>query len=499
LDKDLMLEKLPDQLASDRRSGQSENPAPRARLKRSILGGLSGRLLVLTIIFVMIAEVLIFVPSVANFRNVWLQNHLDTAETASIVYLDDSETMLSNKAQEDLLKATQSLSVSIREGSVSRLMASMPTYNNVSENINLGIMQPVESLRSALSTLFFGGERTYQVSGPMKSRQAEIKLVQEDKYLRDALLNYARNILLISLVISLITASLVFLTLYWMIVRPIIRLSSNMDEFSRHPENRALVYNPTGRGDELGIAEERLSALQSDLQTTLRQKQHLAELGLAVSKINHDLRNILASALLFSDRLAGISDPTVQRFAPKLVKTIERAVEYTRSVLAYGKAMESAPKLRTHQLAGIIDEVGESLGIEHSSGFEWHNGVDADITVNCDPEQIFRAVLNLGRNAVQAMADAPSPASVSRLEITASQNSADTRIRVRDTGPGIPDHQKPKLFAAFQSSGKSGGTGLGLAIAAELVRAHGGTIELEKSDGAGSVFLITLPGGAQAG
>ncbi|MGB7287048.1 MAG: HAMP domain-containing sensor histidine kinase, partial [Salaquimonas sp.] len=464
-----------------------------ARFRQSVARGLSGRLLVLTIVFVMIAEVLIFVPSVANFRNVWLQNHLDTAETASIVYLDGSDTMLSQMAQEDLLKATQSLSVSIREGSVSRLMAAKPSTGMIDENIQLGVMQPFVSLKSALSTLFFGGDRIYSVSGPMKSGNSEIQLVQEDKYLRAALLTYSRNILLISLVISLITASLVFMALYWMIVRPIIKLSSNMDEFSQHPENVNLVFNPTGRKDEIGIAEERLSSLQSDLQATLRQKQHLAELGLAVSKINHDLRNILASALLFSDRLTEISDPTVQRFAPKLVKTIDRAVEYTRSVLDYGRAMESPPKLRTHNLRALISEVGDTLDAEREVNFLWQNKVPENLDIVCDHEQIFRVVLNLGRNAVQAMESEECESRERRLTVIADQDTNMLSIRIIDTGPGIPPLQQDKLFEAFQGSTKAGGTGLGLAIANELIRAHGGAIQLESSSSTGSTFLITLP------
>jgi len=462
------------------------------RFRQSVARGLSGRLLFLTIIFVMIAEVLIFVPSVANFRNVWLQNHLDTAESASIVYLDQTDAMLSVQAQEELLQATRSLSVAIRDGSVNRLMAAMPSDRIVGENITLGIMQPLNSLRSALSTLFFGGDRVYRVSGPMKSRNAEIQLVQEDSYLRDALLTYSRNILLISLVISLITASLVFLALYWLIVRPIIRISSNMDAFSKHPENRSLVYQPTGRRDEIGIAEERLSALQTDLQATLRQKQHLAELGLAVSKINHDLRNILASAYLFSDRLSGVEDPTVQRLAPKLVKTIDRAVEYTRSVLAYGKAMESAPQFQKHELRKIIDEVGETLNAQ-AGEFAFVNSVPKGIDLHCDSEQMFRVVLNLCRNAVQAMTGIDGDATSRRVEVKAENGDAGVELRICDTGPGIPQAQQEKLFAAFQGSTKSGGTGLGLAIAAELIRAHGGTIGLESSTDNGAVFLITLP------
>lgn len=493
-----MLQEVPgssDTREGPENSGDENGPKKRrvaGRFRQSVARGLSGRLLLLTIVFVMIAEVLIFVPSVANFRNVWLQNHLDTAESASIVYLDDSDTMLSREAQEDLLKATRALSVSIRDGYTKRLMAAMPMEGMVGEDITLGVMQPLVSLRSALSTLFFGGDRIYRVSGPMKSRDARIELIQEDRYLRDALLTYSRNILLISLVISLITAGLVFLALYWMIVRPIIRLSSNMDEFSMHPENSALVYQPTGRRDEIGIAEERLSALQADLQETLRQKQHLAELGLAVSKINHDLRNILASAYLFSDRLQGVEDPTVQRLAPKLVKTIDRAVEYTRSVLAYGKAKESAPQFREHELFQIIDDVADTLTAQFE-GFDFVNAVPPGMPIHCDSEHIFRVVLNLCRNAVQAMENAVVDPAKRRVTVTAENTGDRICVRVSDTGPGIPPERQAKLFAAFQSSGKSGGTGLGLAIAAELVRAHGGTLSLESSSGEGATFLIELP------
>ena len=472
---------------------------PEHRFRQSVARGLSGRLLVLTIIFVMIAEVLIFVPSVANFRNVWLQGHLDTAEAASIVYLDDSGIMLSPEAQEHLLMATRSLQVSIRDGSVSRLMASGPAPGPVTEYIALGSMQPMATLRSALSTLLFGGERVYHLSGPMKSGDASIELVQEDKYLRSAMLTYARNILLISLVISLITAGLVFLALYWLIVRPIIRISSNMDAFSRHPEDAALVYQPTGRGDEIGIAEARLSSLQKDLQATLRQKQHLAELGLAVSKINHDLRNILASAYLFSDRLTGVADPTVQRLAPKLVKTIDRAVEYTRSVLAYGKAVERAPELKKHRLHALVEEIGETLSVERPDHVGWRNSVPDDLEVCCDWENLFRAILNLSRNAVQAMENLPQDGREPYLEINAVAVPQGVTIHITDTGPGIPEAAREKLFTAFQGSAKSGGTGLGLAIASELVRGHGGSIELERTGPDGSVFRIDLPAGNDAG
>lgn len=491
-----MLKKISDNQSSNKTMAREENSGNKiavSAFRQNVARGLSGRLLVLTVAFVMFAEILILVPSIANFRNVWLQNHLDTAEAASIVYLDGSDFMLSKQAQRDLLRSTESLSVGIKDGASRRLMASLPTDKIADETIYLSGMQPINSLRSSLSTLFFGGDRVYRVSGPMKSRSGDIQLVQEDKYLRDALIQFSRNILLISLAISLFTAGLVFLSLYWLIVRPIIKLSSNMDAFSEHPENASLVYKPTGRKDEIGVAEERLSSLQEDLQDTLRQKQHLAELGLAVSKINHDLRNILASAYLFSDRLTNISDPTVQRLAPKLVKTIDRAVEYTKSVLTYGKAMESAPQMLPRRIHKIVDEVGETLGVNHKENFIWHNDVNEKLEIECDGEQIFRAILNLSRNAIQAMETEPTNAGENQLTISSQLQNNHLELRVQDTGPGISPNQQGNLFAAFQGSTKTGGTGLGLAIAMELIRAHGGNITLERTSQNGSTFLITLP------
>jgi signal transduction histidine kinase len=459
------------------------------------LRGLSGKLLILTIGFVMIAEILIFVPSVANFRNVWLQTHLDMAEAASIVYLDKADPMLSEEAQADLLESTGSLAVVINEGSMRQLMASANMPAEISAHIDLSEMRPLDSIRSALSLLLSRGEGTYRVYGPMKSRNAAIELVQKDTRLKQALRIYSRNVLLISLAISIITATLVISALYWLIVRPVRRLSTNMTAFSREPDNAALILNPTSRRDEIGTAERRLAAFETDLHNTLRQRQHLAELGLAVSKINHDLRNILASAQLFSDRISQLTDPTVQRLAPKLLRTIDRAVGYTRSVLAYGRALEATPKYRLHRLRDIAEDVAELLGLDQEGGIEWRNEISPRLEVEVDAEQIFRAIVNICRNAVQAMERQGEevPAAVRRLTITAEPDGEMVVMRIADTGPGIARDRRAQLFRPFADSGTAGGTGLGLSIADELVRAHGGRIVLEDSATTGTVFRVTLP------
>jgi signal transduction histidine kinase len=467
-----------------------QKPAPDRELWR----GLSTKLLLLTVLFVMIAEITVFVPSIANFRNVWLQSHLDTAEAASIVYLDATDAMLSQSAQRQLLQSTDSVAVVLREGGISRLMASNDDIGSeVLTHINLTLSNPLQSVKGAIETLLFGGDNLIRVYGKMKDRQGEIELVQHDRFLRGALLIYFRNVMLLSLAISLITAALVFLALYLIIVRPIKRISRNMTEFSRQPENSALVFEPSGRSDEIGVAEERLASFQKELQITLRQKQHLADLGLAVSKINHDLRNILASAQLFSDRLSSLSDPTVQRFAPKLIRTIDRAVEYTKSVISYGKALEKPPERRLHRLNLIVADVVELLGIDKDSRIEWVNDIPDDLEINVDSEQLFRVIMNLCRNAIQAMLANDEGSMVARLKLQAERNDNLVTLRISDTGPGIPARIREKLFQPFEGSASPGGTGLGLAIAAELIRAHGGTIEMESTSSSGTVFVVRMP------
>ncbi|MEO0327577.1 MAG: HAMP domain-containing sensor histidine kinase [Pseudomonadota bacterium] len=458
-----------------------------------IFKGLSARLLLLTVLFIMLAEILIFVPSIANFRNVWLRNHLDIADAASIVYLDSNELMLSENARASLLETTKSLNVAVRRDGMSRLIASEKTTLEISEHIDLDASGPLSSIQSALSMMVADPKNQYRVFGEMRSTGSVIELVQTMEPIQNALWRYARNILILSLLVSVFAAILVYLALYRMIVLPIIRLSTNMDQFSKQPENASLVHIPSSRTDEIGLAENRLSSLQQDLQGTLRQKRRLADLGLAVAKINHDLRNILASAQLFSDRLSTLPDPTVQRFAPKLIRTIDRAVDYTKSVIDYGKALEAPPNRRKLYLKNLVDDVAESLGLQANSEIKWENSVDANLQADADPEQLFRVLMNLCRNAQQAMMDMPEGSSDRRLNVTAERFGPELVIRIKDTGPGIPDAIREKIFEAFQGSTKVGGSGLGITIAAELVRSHGGTIVIENTGTEGTCFKLDIP------
>jgi signal transduction histidine kinase len=455
--------------------------------------GLSTKLLLLTILFVLAAEVLIFMPSIATFRMRWLEERLNTAATVGIVLLQTDPASLSREAQDDVLKALGAKAIAVREDGVSRLLVVAEMPPEVDDHIDVAGEGMAVALLDALDTMIFGGQRMLRVFGQVGDSDKQFEVVLTDKKLRAAMLDYSGNVALLSLLISLITAGLVFWAINRMMIRPVRDMTRSMLDFARAPHEPGRIIAPEDRSDELGVAERELAAMQTRLQRLLGEQKHLADLGLAVSKINHDMRNVLASAQLLSDRLRGIKDPAVQAFAPKLLRALDRAVAYTTDVLDYGRAQEPAPVRRRLRLRELVDEVYGLLGIDATSGVEFENNVSAGFEIDADSEQLFRVLTNLGRNAVQAMGADKGIAVVRRLAITAERVGSVARILVTDTGPGLPQRARENLFAAFRGSARSGGTGLGLAIAHELVRAHGGALELVESNGGRTVFAISIP------
>jgi len=467
---------------------------PRQGLSRDVplSRGLSTKLLLLTVLFVMIAEVLIFMPSIANFRLRWLEERLGAAAAVSVVLVQGDPKTLPRTLQNDVLMSIGAKAIAVRDGGVSRLLVIAEMPPEVDEHIDLAQTGPIAAMTGAIKTLFFGGDQMLRVYGRVGESRSEFELIVPDFRLREAMLTYSRNVALLSLLISLFTAMLVYTAINRIMIRPIRAMTSSMLAFAQAPDDPGRVITPESRSDEIGVAERELADMQLRLQKTLGEQKRLADLGLAVSKINHDMRNILASAQLLSDRLRAVRDPSVQAFAPRLLRALDRAVSYSEGVLAYGRTQEAAPARRRLRLHQMVDELHGLLGIE-GSGIDFVNAVEADFEVDADSEQLFRVLMNLSRNAIQAMAADDRGSVVRRLTISAERQGSVSRILVTDTGPGLPVKARENLFAAFRGSARSGGTGLGLAIAHELVRAHGGTLELVESIGGRTVFAVTIP------
>ena len=471
----------------------SDDLAARPQPVRVPRFGLSGKLLVLTILFVMLGEVLIYVPLVANFRVNWLNDRLASAYTAALVLDAAPNGMVSDSLAKQILDSIGARAVAMKMGTQRRLLAVGDSPPPITHDFDMRNVYTFDSIVDAFMMMLDTRKNVMRVVGPAPMGGDYIEIIMDEPPLRKAMLRYSADILFLSLVISGITATLVYLALHYMFVRPMRRVTANMMAFRADPENADRIIVPSARADEIGVAERELATMQAELASMLHQKNRLAALGLAVSKINHDLRNLLGSAQLISDRLLSLPDPNVQRFAPKLVRALERAIAFCQSTLSYGRVQEPPPDRKPILLEPLVEEVHETLGLGADGPIRWISAVERGLIVEADYDQLFRSLLNLARNAAQALESRASrDPGRDQIRITGRREGAVVVIEVSDTGPGFSDKAQAHLFEAFQGSTRTGGSGLGLAIAAELVRAHGGEIRLVEGT-IGATFRLTIP------
>src|SRR3981081_2636196 len=278
----------------------TDRPATADASARKLRLGLSGKLLVLTILFVMIAEVLIYVPSIATFRRNWLNDRRAAAYTAALVL--EAAPGVPDSLARQILDSIDARAVAMKMGTQRRLLAVSDMPPTVDYDIDMRNMSLIREIIDAFGTLVDTGSVTLRVMGPAPMGGEFVEIVIDEAPLRSAMLRYSGTILLLSLLVSGIAAMLVYLSLHYLFVRPLRRITANMMAFHGDPENAARIIVASGRQDEIGTAERELAAMQSDLASMLQQKNRLAALGLAVSKINPHLRHLLASAPLVSGR-----------------------------------------------------------------------------------------------------------------------------------------------------------------------------------------------------
>ncbi len=451
---------------------------------------LSGRFLLLTIAFVMLAEIMIFVPSIARFRADFLSMRLKEAQIASLSQLDGSASV-SPELEAELLRTAGVFNVVLRRDEIRQLVLSSQMPHPISATYDMREAGPVQLIRDAAMSLFEPDNDVIRIIGnPVQDAGILIEITMESRPLRDAMLDYGLRILGLSALISVVTAALLFFAVRRLMVLPIRRVVRHMQAYAESPEDARMVIEPTAGVSELRVAEEALMSLQTQLTGALRQKERLAQLGSAVAKISHDLRNILTTAQLFADRLEGSADPAVAKSAPKLINSISRAINLCESTLAFGKAEEQSPRLTRFALRPLVEELAEGEGLTAGGPVTCLIEVPHGMTIRADAEQLHRVLSNLVRNASQAIA---ATGQEGTIEISGGESDSEWWIKVGDTGPGLPAKAREHLFAAFQGGARRGGTGLGLAIAAELVRGHGGRLMLDRSDEQGTDFSIHLP------
>lgn len=461
---------------------------------------LSTKLLVLTIIFVLIAELVVLVPSIAKQRYDWFSMRIEEAYLASLALEGPRSEPLDENVLRQLFSTANILGVTINSDDMRMLILAPEINPHGTPDIRqvwLEDRDPLTLIIHAWATMFSKGDRLIQATGsPRYAPDQDVDIIVSQRALRQDLRKYARNILGLSLVISTLTAGLVYWALNRIIVKPVKDLTANIMAFESDPENIGGILKPSGRKDEIGVAEKSLAEMESSVRNLLNERRRLAALGAGISKISHDLRNILASAQLMSDRLAKSDDPAVRKLSPRLISALDRAITLSRDTLTFGRMEPRALDKAQVNLRDLIDEVLDDTAAMHVAA---RNETPEDLSLLADRTQLYRALFNLARNAVEAVTPPDSAEGAETVQITGeliirafAENGA-VKITLSDTGPGLPEHALPDLFEPFKGSRKPGGSGLGLAISAEIIRAHGGELKLEKNGAHGATFLITLP------
>jgi signal transduction histidine kinase len=394
-----------------------------------------------------------------------------------------------------LLESVGARIIVLQAHGTKQILAAGTLPSAVDEVYDLRQSDLLESLPATIRSLISPQGRVITLLGEAPMGGEAIELTMDEAPLKQALAAYSRRLLNFTLALCAIVASLAVISIHLLVLRPVQKLTTSLVDFGSNPEDASRIIVPSGKPDEIGQAEEALAAMQKTLVRELNQKKHLAALGLAVAKINHDLRNMLTSAQLLSDRLANVTDPLAQRLAPKLVATLDRAVRFCQATLTYGRAVDEPPKLQPVFLRGIVDEVTEAVLLATQGTVDIINKVPEEFEIFADAEHMFRILMNLIRNGVEALENAgPATGQPARVIIGARYERGASIIEIADTGPGVPDSIRDKLFSAFFNTTRTGGSGLGLVIAADLVRAQGGMIVLlPANETSGATFKITLP------
>jgi signal transduction histidine kinase len=456
-----------------------------------LINSISGRLLLLTIVFVMMTEVLVFVPSVARFREGYLRERLERAQIASLALLATPNDMVDEELEKELLANANVINIALRRDAVRELILSAKMPPPVDVTFDLRDVAVWELVGDALNCALAPGGRVIRVIGrPVQGAGDEIEITLHEGPLKSAMLDFGLRVLALSLVISLVTAALIFVSVRWFLVGPMRRVIENMQAFQRDPEDESRVITPASGIAEINAAERALAEMENTLRVSLKQQARLATLGEAVSKISHDLRNMLTTTQLLADRLEESQDPRVARIGPKLIASIDRAIRLCQSTLDFGRAEEPEPERRHVVLRRLVDDVGADVFPEETAAVRFINGTPEDLTIPADPEQLYRILSNLARNARQAIEAAGG---VGDVRIGAEKADGEVRIWVSDTGPGMPTKALENIFKPFKGGARRGGSGLGLVIAAELARGHGGKLELTSSTTAGTEFMLRLP------
>ncbi|MBL8548619.1 MAG: HAMP domain-containing histidine kinase [Hyphomonadaceae bacterium] len=459
---------------------------------RGFFEGLAGRLLAFTAAVVLFAELLIFAPTVAAFHELRVRDRINLAQTAALAL--EAAPELAAPLQVELLENAEVRRIAMRREGARELLLDSGAPHEIDALVTFDYRNASVFTRFgwAFGTLFAQQGRVLRVMAEPRFETGDfIEIVFNEAPLKREVMAYAGRLALASTAVSALAGACVYTLLTWFFVRPARRLTQRIERFRDAPEDASIFSEPPRGSDEIARADRAAADMAGHVRASLRQREHLASLGAAMARIAHDLRNALSTAQLVAERLGRSEDPGVRQAAPRLERAIGRAAGLAAAALRYGKSEEAAPVLKRIDVRGAIEEAFEDA-LAGYPALARRIEAQADLAAIADSDHVHRILVNLVRNAAQAVAggNAEAPdAVVARAE----RRDGAIVVAIRDKGPGVREAARERLFEAFVSADRADGAGLGLAIARELARAQGGDVQLAATGPEGSVFEITLP------
>lgn len=223
----------------------------------------------------------------------------------------------------------------------------------------------------------------------------------------------------------------------------------------------------------------------------LLRREKLSLLGQVVLGVVHDFRSPFSVILMATELMqSGLADPnSMKECCALIVEQVERVNAMAEEVLDYSRGKTNL-RLEKVELGHFLRRFVElNTRFLQGKGVELTAAIPDSCMIEADPGRLQRVLQNLVYNAADAMGEDGG-----RIGIDLERPDADSvKIHVRDSGPGIPDEIRDRLFEPFQTKGKAKGLGLGLAIARQFVESHGGELTFDSGKGKGTIFHIRLP------
>ncbi|AKH20373.1 sensor histidine kinase [Sedimenticola thiotaurini] len=445
---------------------------------------LSARVIVYSLLVTVLVTSLMAFPLVAHYSDNWLKNRVAAAYLISLATESSSEGSVNRNLEQRLLTQANVLGITIRKADNQTFMLGpdMPLVFDYHHDLRYSTMQSTLSL--LLKATMGGGQKIIHITD--NAPGAVRALVEIDIGCHELFLQ-AMDSTKRALGTALLTALLMSIFFYGFlqisVVLPLQHLTSGILAFRADPNDVSRTNLVSGRIDEIGIAEEAFQQMQNDIRATLVLRTRLAAIGMAVTKIQHDLKGLLSSVMVVSDTLETSRDPEVRRIFPGLITAIDRAVELCHSSLNFATEGPLRLELEKFNLFTFIEELFKECNSGRKVALI--NQVPPALVMVGDKAQLRRVIGNLILNALEADS--------SKIIVSAVIRQDRVEIDITDNGTGIPEKLKSQIFKPFISSTKAGNSGLGLSIAKDVVSAHGGTISIVVSEPGRTVFSVHLP------